>query len=265
MLEGHNRIDMGLPPWARRSHPVVRRELGIYWKTLPLEIGLWARLLAAQAGIVILAIPFPILYSFVMPVVTVSILLLPIAFFGYAQLLLSIILLSTSSILDERHNNTLALILVTPMTLESVLYSKLAASVWRQLDNLGLIMLGHVLLGLPLLVLQNAGNYSQDGNNGLTALTIILGLVVSLLRLFIEPLMVGAIGLLLGATTSPRIVAVIGASGLTGMYFLLLNLPRLVALPMPVRLIVELVLPLVLPLLIGVGALAATAHILRSD
>lgn len=265
MIEGHSRIDMELPPWARRSHPVVRRELGIYWKTLPLEIGLWARLLAAQAGLVILAIPFPILYSFVMPVVTVSILLMPIAFFVYGQLLLSVILLSASSILDERHNNTLALILVTPMTLESVLYSKLAAAVWRQLDNLGLIMLCHVLLGLPLLVLQNAGNYSQDGNNGLTALAIILALVVNLIRLFIEPMMVGALGLLLGASTSPRIIAVIGASGLTGMYFLLINLPRLIALPIPVRLIVEIVLPLILPVLIGLGALAATARILRSD
>ncbi len=265
MIEGNNRIDMELPPWARRSHPVVRRELGIYWKTLPLEIGQWTRILAAQAGLVILAIPFPLLYSFVMPVATVSILLMPVAFFAYGQLLLNIILMSVSSILDERQNNTLTLLLVTPITLDSVLYSKLAASVWRQLDTLGLVMLAHVLLALPLLVLQNATYYGQDGSSGLTALVIILSLVTNLARLFIEPLMVGALGLLLGASTSPRIVAVIGAAGLTGMYFLLLNLPRLVPLSIPARLLLELALPLALPLLIGLAALAATAHILRRD
>ena len=265
MMQGQNQIDLGLPPFARRSHPVVRRELGIYWKTLPLELSLWARLLATQAAVVLLAIPFPILYSFVMPVVTVSILLMPIAFVAYAQLLLQIVMLSVRSVLDERQNNTLQLILVTPISLQTVLYSKLAASVWRQLDNLGMVMLAHVLLGLPLIVLQNAGMYSPSANSGLTALSIILALVASLARLFLEPMMTGAIGLLMGATASPRIVAVIGASSLVGMYFLLINLLRLLPLPTPLRLMVEIALPLLLPALITLGALAATVRILRSD
>ena len=265
MLEGHTRIDAGLPPWARRTHPIVRRELGIYWKTLPLELALWTRLLLFQAGVIVLAIPFPILYSFIMPVVTVSILLMPIVFLAYAQALLNILTFAAGSILDERHNKTLPLLMVTPLTLDNVLFSKLAAAIWRQHDNLGLVMMSHVLLSLPLIVLQNASYYTRSGDTWLTALAIILSLAVGLARLFVEPVMVGSLGLMLGATTSPRIVAVIAAGGLAGMYFLMINLMRLLVLPTPWRLALEMGLPLVVPVLVSAAALAATARILRAD
>jgi hypothetical protein len=94
---------------------------------------------------------------------------------------------------------------------------------------------------------------------------IILSLIVNLARLFVEPLMVGALGLLMGACASPRIIAIIGASGLTAMYFLLLNLPRLIPLSLPARFALEMLLPLGLPALISMGALAATTYILRRD
>src|SRR5687768_12417195 len=90
ILEGTARIDHSLPSWARRNNPIVRRQLGIYWKTLPLELGMWVKLLLFQAGSVLLAIPFPVLYSLIMPVVTVSVLLLPMVFMLYVQVLYNV-------------------------------------------------------------------------------------------------------------------------------------------------------------------------------
>ena len=48
-------LDTSLPAWARRSNPIVRRQLGIYWKTLPLELSQWLKVLGGEMLLVVVA------------------------------------------------------------------------------------------------------------------------------------------------------------------------------------------------------------------
>src|SRR5690606_26900142 len=75
LMEGVGELDTSLPYWARRSNPIVRRQLGIYWKTLPLELSHWLKILGGEMLLVIVAGLLPSVYTFIMPVVTVSVLL----------------------------------------------------------------------------------------------------------------------------------------------------------------------------------------------
>lgn len=264
LVERSQPLDQTLPPWARRSHPVAKRQLGIYWKTLPLEVGLWVRLLLLQAGLVLAAIPFPLLYSLVMPIVTVSIILVPCAFYLYGQVLFNIARQSAAAIFDERRSHTLALLLVTPLPLHEILLSKIAAAIWRGLDNLSLVLTAHVFFSLPILVLHYANLFAAEQLDPLlTAGAIIAALALHMARLFVEPVLVGAVGVLIGACLSPRIAAEIVAVTLGAAYFVFVNLPRLLPLSPLARLLVETALPLLLALVLAAGALALALRLLR--
>lgn len=265
MMEGVGELDTSLPYWARRSNPIVRRQLGIYWKTLPLDVSQWLKILGIEIAVVLLAAVLPVLYTFIMPVVTVSVLLIPMVFVLYGQMLFQIALQATSAAYREVHNNTLSLLLVTPLPREHILYSKLAASIWRQADTLSLVVIGHVLLSLPVLILQYATLYTPEDNALITSGAIILALVANLARLFLEPMLVAAIGIVAGVTTSPRILANIVAVTVSGAYFLFINLPRLLDLPFAGRVAVDILLPLVLPGLLAYGLLRLSGWLLARD
>jgi len=265
LMEGVGELDTSLPAWARRSNPIVRRQLGIYWKTLPLELGQWLKVLGGEMLVVLLAAGLPVVYTFIMPVVTVSVLLVPLVFAVYGQLLFNVALYATSATYTEVHNNTLALLLVTPLPREHILFSKLAASIWRQADNLSLVVIGHVLLSLPVLILQYATLYSPEDNALLTSGAIILALAANLARLFLEPVLVGAIGIVAGVTTSPRILANIVAVTVSGAYFLFINLPRVLDLPFSARLLVDIVIPVVLPAALAYGLLRLAGWLVGRD
>jgi hypothetical protein len=265
LMEGVGELDPSLPYWARRSNPIVRRQLGIYWKTLPLDISQWLKILGVEIGLVVLAAVFPALYTFIMPVVTVSVLLIPLVFGLYAQMLFNIAIQATSAAYREVHNNTLSLLLVTPLPREHILFSKLAASIWRQADNLSLVIIGHVLLSLPVLILQYATSYTPEDNAFLTSGAIILALAANLARIFLEPILVGAIGLLAGVATSPRILANIVAVTVSAAYFLFINLPRLLDLPFAGRVAVDILIPLLLPGLLAYGLLRLAGWLLARD
>lgn len=258
-------LDPSLPGWARRSNPIVRRQLGIYWKTLPLDLGQWLRVLAIEAVLVLVAAALPAFYSIIMPVVTVSILLVPLVFALYAQVLGNIAFQAAEAVYDELHNGTLPLLLVTPFPRRHILYSKIAAAIWRQVDNLSLVIIGHVLLSLPVLILQYASLYADEQPALLTSVAIILALGAGLLRLLIEPVLVAAIGALVGAVTSPRIVVRIVTVALCAAYFMFINIPRLLDLSFGARLLVETALPLALPALLVWLALVLATHLLQRD
>lgn len=266
IMEGTTRIDSDLPRWARRNNPIVRRQLGLHWKTLPLELLSWLKLLAVQIFIILLAVPFPILYSLVMPIVTVSIIAIPAALATYAKIMLDIASQSSAAVVAERENFTLPLLLATPYSARQILFSKMAASLWRHLDSLALVLMAHVLVGLPIVVMQFTTFYpSSEENPWLTALGVSATLLVCFIRLLLEPVMIGSLGVFVGTLTGPRVVATISTASLGTAYFILINLPRLFTLPWQTRLIVELVLPLVLPLIIIWACLTLAAHTLRRD
>lgn len=265
LMENTAEMDSSLPAWARRSNPIVRRQLGIYWKTLPLEVSYWLRVVGIEIIIVILAMLVPALYTFIMPIVTVSVLLIPFVFYTYAQVLFRVATQAANAAYDELHNNTLALLLVTPLPREHILFSKLAASVWRQADNLSLVIIGHILLSLPVLILQYATLYAPDETPVVTSLAVIFAILACLARLVLEPLLVGAIGIVAGVTTAPRILTNIIAVTVGAAYFVFINLPRLLDLPFGARLLVDIVLPLVLPGLLAYGLLRLAGWLLARD
>jgi hypothetical protein len=258
-------IDRGLPEWARRSNPIVRRHLGEYWKMMALDITVLARLFVLNGVVVLLSLPFPFLLTVLMPTVTVSFVLLPTGFVLYGQSLVMIGIISAIAVSDERRNGSLDLLRVCPRPLHQVLYSKVAAAVWRQLENLTLIITTLALFSLPLLIIMYDMTVSMIDNPVLMRVTVMLALASSLVRILLEAVMVGAIGTMVGASTSMRAPAVIATVLLTAAYFVFINLFRLVHMGMEARLFVEIFLPLILPSLIIPLCFRAAVHMLTRD
>jgi hypothetical protein len=147
-------IDEHLPQWARRSNPIVRRHLGVHWKVLPLEIELLVRLLGVQGGLLLVSIPLPIVLPLVFTLLPVALVMLPFVFLAYGRLLLYVGAFTVRMIIDEQQNNSLSLLRTTPISLRHILYSKASAGVWRQVEDLGLLVIAAALLTLPAIGLQ---------------------------------------------------------------------------------------------------------------
>jgi hypothetical protein len=258
-------IDRSLPEWARRSNPVVRRHLGEHWKTMSLDIFLLIRIFILNLIFVVITLPLPFLFTIVMPTVMVSMVLLPIGFVMYAQALLLIGILSAVVVADERRNDSLDLLLVSPRPLREVLYSKIAAAVWRQLENLSLVITAAALFSLPLLMIQYDMMDALHDQPVVLRLVLTLSLASILIRFFLEIALVGAIGVMVGASTRVRASAVVTTILLTGAYFAFLNLPRLLALPVELQLFIQIVLPLLLPLLFIPLCLRFAIYLLTRD
>lgn len=247
-------LDRRLPHWARRSNPVVRRHLGIHWKMLPLESGLLARIILAQMALLGISLLVPLLLPLVFTLLPVAMVLLPVVFALYARLLLRIGFFTVELVVEEQRDNTLTLLRTTPMSLRQILYSKAAAGVWRQVEDLGLVIMAASLLTLPVIGLLYARYWPFEENT-----------LVSRLTLLLEPLMVAALALAAGALVTVRIHANLALAGLVFFYFLLINLPRLLELTVAQRVALELLLPPALPALIAPGALLLAQRLLTRD
>lgn len=257
--------DQRLPVWARRSNPIVHRQLGMYWKTILPEVDVLARLIGIQIALIALTLPLPFLFDLALPTITAALLLLPMALYAYAHILFAIGSAAAIAIVDELRGGTLDLVRTTPLSLISIMGSKIAAAIWRQVENLSLLMMAAAVISLPLLISQYAVLLPLTEYPFISRLAMILGLVVSVARLALEPAMIGAIGLMAGAGLPTRPAAVIAAAFLGGAYFLLINLARLIPMAWPARFVVEFALPLALPLLITYGALRLAHHLLSRD
>lgn len=258
-------LDRRLPHWARRSNPLVRRHLGVHWKMLPLESGLLARIILAQAALLSLSLLLPLLLPLIFTLLPVAMVLLPVVFALYARLLLRVGFFTVLLVVEEQRDNTLTLLRTTPMSLRQILYSKAAAGVWRQVEDLGLVIMAASLLSLPVIGLLYAQYWPFEENTLVSRLTLLLGLLSALLRLLLEPLMIAALALASGALAPVRVHANLALAGLAFFYFLLINMPRLLELSAPMRIALEFVLPLVLPVLIALGALQLAQRLLTRD
>jgi hypothetical protein len=258
-------LDRWLPVWARRTNPIVRRHLGAYWKMMSTDPWLITRIYLAQVIFIALSIPLPFLLTLLMPTVTVSLVLLPVGSIMYGQLLYTIARQSALSMVDERRNNTLELIRAIPLPRVNILYSKVAAAVWRQVEDIGLLLLMTSLFSLPLIIIQHDIYFSLDAEPLLMRVGTLLGLAVSLLRLILEPIMIASVGVLVGTIARQRIPATIAMVLLGIAYFLLINFIRLLPVDVTGRLLVEVILPLALPLIVTALALRVSAFLLDRD
>lgn len=258
-------VDQRLPRWARRSDPIVRRHLGIYWKMLPLDLGELARLYLLTCALILLSVALPALLPLVFLLLPVSLVMLPLAFYAYGRVLLATAAFTTRVIVDEQANNTLTLLRTTPLTLPHIVFSKAAAGVWRQIEDLSLLFYAVLFLTLPVIGLQYSAYFPYEDGNLASRLALIVGLGVSLVRLVLEPFMVAALAVLLGALIPVRTTALVALGVIAFFYFLLINFPRLMPLTPAAFIVVEFIVPVALPLLIAWGALRAAVWALRQD
>ena len=257
-------IDRNLPHWARRSNPIVRRHLGGFLAAPLPQVDVLVRLLAVQAGVVLLSFPLPGLLELVALVGLVSLIALPISLAVYAGALFVIGRVAAEAVQLEREYGALETLRTTPLTLRSILLSKIASGLWVQAVNLDTIILAVSVFSLPAITIQQATLFDPAKFPVESRVLILAGLVVSVLRLALEPFMVGALGVLVGSFSRARFVAATTTGLLTAAYFALINLPRLGNLTWEARLVIESVLPLVLPIVItGLALLIAQRQLER--
>lgn len=237
-------IDQNLPRWARRSNPIVKRELGLYWRIMPPQADSVLRAFWVQALIIAATIPIPFLLTLLLPLTLVSFALLPYGLYLYAQLLYNIAGDASSSMVAEVENATLDVIRMTPVPTGHLLLSKLAGSLWKQSEPFTLVLAIASLTQVPSLFIIYANLYAARDFPATAQILTVIMFATSLIRLPVEAFMVGALGQWVGLQTSGRGAAQATAIGLMGFYFLLINLPRLIPLGPVGRVLVDGVLPL---------------------
>lgn len=257
-------IDQNMPRWARRKHPIVKRELGLYWRIMPPQLETPIRAFWIQSAIILATIPVPFLMTLLLPMVLVSFAMLPIALYMVAQLMYDLAGDTSRSMVSEIENHTLGVLMTTPMSVREILLSKLAGSLWKQSEPFSLILSVASLTQVPALFIIYANAFPPQDFPWVGQIATVLMLALSLLRLPIEVFMVGALGQYIGLTTTGRGAAQAASIGLTGFYFLLVNLPRVLPLDPFWRIFVDGVLPLLTAAGISWVLINLTAHRLIS-
>lgn len=229
---------------------------------LPETRFLW-QAFVVQSILILLTIPFPFLMDLTVPTITASILLMPLVIYLYGRALLLIGMAATQSITDELKNDTLNILRATPFSLNEIIGSKAAAAVWRQVEDLGLLLVAAALMSTPVLISYYAGMWSLDEYPLVTRSAVILGLAVSILRMMIEPMMVALVGVAMGATFKTRAAGVVAMIICGGFYFLLVNLSRFIPVEWPLKFLLDFALPIVLPFVVMGGALWLARYLLE--
>lgn len=257
-------FDTRLPEWARRDDPIVRRHLRTFRSITP-EAEPIIRIYLLQCVLIALTALWAFAYSMIIPMIVAAIFLLPVMLFFYLRSLVLIASDSSSAIATEQYNNTLEVLRVTPLSLRHIIGAKAAAAIWRQTDVIGLGMLAVALFSLPLVLLRVAELFPPSEYGSLMQVTMALGLGTAILRLLVEPFMVAAIGMLIGAVVPYRTTAILWTVSITVVYFIAINLLPLLSLSLPLWLLTEIIAPILLPVLIGFGALRLAAWVLERE
>jgi len=258
-------VDSGLPDWARRSNPIVRRELGIYWRVFTPQIGPIVRWYGIQSAAILLTIPFPPLFAPILMLVIASATLAPLVFATYVRMLADIAVDSVDSITNEIHNDTFTLLRVTPVTMREIILSKVIASIWRRMEAFDTVLIASLFLGTPLIGFAQILLWPADLYPGRAQWMTVIIMAVSMLRLPLEAFMIASMGAAMGAAARTRSIGVIITGALGFFYFLLINLARLLDLPLIGVALVEIVLPLTLPLMLGLFFVRLTERLIEDD
>lgn len=259
-------IDAHLPSWARRSHPIIRRHLGIRWKMLPLDIDVLQRVFVVQAVVVafiMLVVPAAVPLIFAMLPISAMV-ALPLIY-SYGRILLRVATFSTQTMTDEQENETLELLRTTPISLRDILRSKASAGVWIEFEDLSLVILAVAVVSLPIIGILHGRHLDMETPSLLNFLILMGGVLVSTLRLFLEPLMIASLAMAIGAGVKVRAATLTGVFITSFFYFLCLNMLRFIDLSLAGRVMVEFILPLVLPLAVTWGAFMVAERIIKAN
>lgn len=274
-FDDYNSAQEQLPYWARSTNPIVRRHLGLYWRTVPPNLEPFLMIFGVWAGLIGLGVLIEGILGIVMLSFIASLLVIPLALLYYAYILLHVTRSTTRNMQAEMKNNTFRLLRTTPMSLSQIFLGKIAAALWERMDDWVLTAQLALAFSAPLMFRI----YSEAwGSAGLSApLLTLLGLLVLMARLVLEPLMLGVTSVFIGLVVPGSSRAVTASVVLGAFYFLLLNL--LANLPfvrgtelvdgtllLPNQTLIflfDFVLPVVLPLLIMALLLPLASRVVR--
>ncbi len=263
IVQSHYDIDTQFPPWARRSHPIVRRHLGRYWRVMTPQIEPVLQWYGIQAVLVLLTYPLPFLFTIILPVVIVSVGILPFAFYYYVQTLYALATDAAQSMVKEVEGATLNLLLATPFSHREVLISKMAGAMWRQSEELSLLTTGIAITQMPTMVLLYLNQLPSEQYGMMSQIGTVIVFGVAIVRIPLEMAMTASIGTYIGVTTRGRSTAVITTLTILIFYFVLINAPRMIPMGVLGHLLVDAVLPLVMPLAIIALMLVITERAMR--
>ncbi len=258
-------IDTSFPHWARRTNPIVRRQLGIHWRTFPPQMGPLLKWFVGVSVAVLLTIPYSYLFLFILTILLAGMVLLPYAFYVYVRALAAIIADTSTAVASEFQNSTLTLLRTTPFSAMEILLSKVSAAVWRRMDELDQVLTFSAALGMPAILLFYLTYWPPTDYPGIPQIMAIINYAVALIRLPLEMFMVGSLAAMMGAATRMRSSAITSTAVLMFFYVLLLNLARYLDVSWPIQVIIDSVLPVVLPITISYAALHAAFYFITRD
>lgn len=258
-------IDANLPVWARRSNPIIRRQLGAHWRVFPPQPWPLFKWYVIFAGFVLLTIPYPFLFLFILTLLLAVFLLLPAVVYLYFQTLVYIIHDASQAVVDEFQNETFTLLRTTPFTAREILLSKVMAAIWRRMSDLDLV----IMMAVPMVVSPTLIFYlwlwPPEEFYGTAQWLTVITYGATLIRLPFEMFMVASVAAMMGAITRLRNTAFSATVALMFFYFLLLSLARLLELSWQMQLVVDALLPVVLPILISIGAISLALRYVTRD
>jgi hypothetical protein len=220
MEQAANRV----PYWARSTNPIVRRHLGLNWRTLPpqmqpliMGVGIWSLIL-------FIGLILPIVRDTAAMLFLSSIIVLPVTGLLYAHVLVTIAVTAADTMQEEMRNNTLSLLRTTPMSLEQIFLGKIAVALWKRMDDLVLVSQVVVAFAPPILLVVYSEFWALDQYPVLSQVMVIISLIVSLLRLIIEPVFIGTLAIFISVLVPNRATAITGTVALSVFYFVMINL-----------------------------------------
>lgn len=256
MRPTQNRTDPDLPVWARRSNPIVRRELGMYWKRLFPNMALLGRLLLAQTVIGVLFPPL-LLMNLLYPVAAVGAMVSPLLVFFYARVILTAVTRSAGAMSDAHTQYTIDLLRVSMLSTQDIVLGKAAASLWHRMESLEAVLWGASVGGLTVTTFYYFANLPADAHTWPLRLLALASMWGFALRVLLDPLMLAVVGVAVGTVIHTRSQAVaVTLAGAIAHYAFTAIVVTWWPMPLWAAWIVRVVLPLAVP--IAITALSAT-------
>lgn len=239
------RVDAQLPPWARRTNPIVRRELGMNWKRLFPDVGLMAKLVLVQAALVTV-VPPGFLMTMILPVAVMSAVVAPALVFLYGRVLVTVLNATAAAMVHAFTHHTLDLLRITHVSTDDIILGKIAASLWRRMDDMDMVLLGVSTLSLPFLAIYHFSGLQLMEIALHHRLMVAIGLLTVPPRFVLEPLMFGAVAVAAGTLLPSRSAAVSAAAAFAVFYYAV----AITLLYIPMTFVTYLIFGALMPLLV---------------
>lgn len=258
-------VDESLPVWARRSNPIIRRQLGAHWRVFPPQPRPLLKWFAFFSVFVLLTIPYPFLFLFILTMLLAVAMLVPGVAYVYVKALSNIVSDATHAVVGEFQNDTFTLLRTTPFSGREIVLSKITAAIWRRMSDLDLTMSMAAVMGAPPFMLFYLYLWPPEEQQGIAQLLTIASYGSFIVRLPLEMFMVSTLAAMIGAMTRLRSSAYSATLALVFFYFLLLNLARFVEMSWQMQLFVDAILPIILPIVISFGAFTLACRTVTQD